>query len=196
MSKYNQEQIKYILDNYLDLPIKRIALNIGGSYTGVMGVLKRNNLTIPKEIREKRKKKNQFRKGCPSFNKGKKQEEFMCSEAIERTKKTRFKKGHIPKNATYNGHERITKDGYIEIRVRLGKYKLKHIAEWEKINGKLPDKHCLWCLDGNKLNTDPNNWELITRRENLRRNVHNHPPEIIRAKKLTNRINKIIKNGK
>jgi hypothetical protein len=29
------------------------------------------------------------------------------------------------------------------------------------VNGPIPPKHVLKCLDGNKLNTDPSNWEAI-----------------------------------
>lgn len=34
----------------------------------------------------------------------------------------------------------------------------------------MPSGHCLWAKDGNSLNTDPDNWELITRKENRIRN--------------------------
>ena len=76
-----------------------------------------------------------------------------------------FKKGHEPHNTKYNGHERITKEGYIEIRIKKGEYRLKHLYNWEQINGKLPKNHCLSCVDGNKQNTDPNNWKIISRAE-------------------------------
>ena len=35
--------------------------------------------------------------------------------------------------------------------------------EWEAVNGPLPKGHALKCLDGNKLNCDPSNWEAIPR---------------------------------
>lgn len=192
--RYNEDQVQFIKDNYLKYPVKKIAEMIGGSYCGVMGVINRSGLEIPKEIRDQRKKSNHFKKGNISYNKGKKQTEFMSKEAIERTKKTRFKKGHTPHNSKYNGAERLTKDGYIEIRVKRGKYRLKHIVEWEKVNGKLPDNHCLKCLDGNKENTNPSNWKLITRIENMYNNSKiNYPKEIIPSlvlvKQIDNQIN-------
>lgn len=191
-SRYTPEQQQFIKDNYLKYPVKTLARMINGSGTGVKGVLNRNNLVIPKEIIEQRKKDSQFLKGSVPANKGKKQHEFMTPEAIEKTKKTRFKKGQLPHNTKYNGYERVTKDGYVEIRVKRGVFRLKHIVEWEKVNGKIPKDHCLWCKNGNKQNTHPSNWELITRKENIYRNVHNQPPEIIRAKKLITLINKNI----
>lgn len=184
------EQIQFINDNYLKIPSKRIADILGRSDTFVREIRKKYDLVIPESIIQKFKRDSQFKKGNISFNKGKKQKDYMSKEAIERTKATRFKKGNEPHNTKYNGHERITKDGYIEIRIKKGKYILKHIHEWEKVNGKIPKGHCLWCLDGNKLNTNPDNWECITRTENLKRNVHYLPNELMRAKKLITRINK------
>lgn len=34
---------------------------------------------------------------------------------------------------------------------------------WEQRHGPIPDGHALKSLDGNKLNTDPSNWELVPR---------------------------------
>ena len=42
----------------------------------------------------------------------------MTPEAIERTKATRFKKGDKPGNHRKVGSERITVDGYIEIKTK------------------------------------------------------------------------------
>lgn len=81
-----------------------------------------------------------------------------------------FKKGNLPHNTKYNGHERISKDGYIEVRIKQGVYRLKHLVNWEAVNGKLPPGYCLRCKDGNVKNTNANNWKLITREENMLRN--------------------------
>lgn len=112
----------------------------------------------------------QFTKGSVSHNKGKR-----CPEGVggrhPNARKTQFKKGQEPHNTQYLGHERITKDGYIEISVaetnpRTGygrRYKHKHVHLWTLKNGPVPEGHALKCLDGNKLNTDPSNWEAIPR---------------------------------
>ncbi|OWK23941.1 hypothetical protein AJ87_26355 [Rhizobium yanglingense] len=39
----------------------------------------------------------------------------------------------------------------------------KHRWLWEKANGPIPEGHVLKCLDGDKTNCDPSNWELISR---------------------------------
>jgi hypothetical protein len=106
-----------------------------------------------------------FEKGEQVWNKGKKMP-FNPNSA-----KTQFKKGHKPLNAKYLGHERITKDGYVEISVTeknphtgaATRYVLKHKYLWEQKNGKVPKGMCLKCIDSNRQNTDPNNWEAIPR---------------------------------
>jgi hypothetical protein len=71
----------------------------------------------------------------------------------------------------YLGHERVSKDGYVEISVGEENpytgyersYVLKHKWLWEKENGKLPKGMRLKCLDDNRQNTDPANWVAIPR---------------------------------
>lgn len=87
------------------------------------------------------------------------------------SEKGRFKKGHQPHNTNYLGHERVSKDGYVEVSVaetnhHTGferRYVLKHRHLWEQVNGPVPAGMALKCLDSNKQNTDPNNWEAIPR---------------------------------
>jgi len=40
---------------------------------------------------------------------------------------------------------------------------IDHSFPGEKQNGQVPDGHCLKCLDGDKTNTDPANWQCIPR---------------------------------
>jgi len=104
-----------------------------------------------------------FVKGETPHNKGKPMPYHPNSAA------TRFKKGNLPHNANYLGHERVSKDGYVEISVdevnpHTGyerRYVLKHRHLWEKANGPIPDGHRLKCLDGDRTNTNPLNWEAI-----------------------------------
>lgn len=106
-----------------------------------------------------------FEKGAVPANKGKKMP-FNPNSA-----RTQFKKGQLPPNAKYLGHERLSKDGYVEVSVKQTnphtgcerRYVLKHKWLWEKQNGPVPKDHCLKCLDGNKANCDPQNWELVPR---------------------------------
>lgn len=103
--------------------------------------------------------------GSVSWNKGKRMP-FNPNSA-----RTQFKKGQLPHNTKYLGHERVSKDGYVEISIdktnpHTGyerRYVLKHVWQWENLHGPVPEGMCLKCLDSNKLNTDPSNWEPIPR---------------------------------
>ena len=192
-TSFTPKQDVFIRENYLNIPVKTMGAMIGKSGTGIRTRLRQLGLKIPKQIVEKRKLESRFSSGHKTFNKGKKQKEWMTPEKIERSKATRFKKGNIPHNTNYNGHERVTKDGYIEVRVVRGKYRLKHLHEWEKVKGPVPDGYCLRCIDGNIKNTNPENWELITRAENMKLNtIHRYPEEIKTSIKLVKKLNRVI----
>lgn len=84
----------------------------------------------------------------------------------------RFRKGERRGEAARNykpiGTERINEDGYLERKVNdampfRSRWQAVHRINWEAINGPVPPGHALKCLDGNKLNTDPANWEAIPR---------------------------------
>lgn len=95
-------------------------------------------------------------------NKGKKMPSHPNS------KRTQFQKGGLPHNTKHLGHERISKDGYVEISVNQEnphtgyerRYVLKHRHLWEQANGRLPEGHFLKCMDSDRTNTDPSNWTL------------------------------------
>lgn len=87
-------------------------------------------------------------------------------------RKTQFKKGGMSgrARALYKpiGSERLCKDGYLERKIHDGmpfqsRWRAVHLIEWEAVNGPMPKGHALKCLDGNRLNTDPANWEAIPR---------------------------------
>jgi hypothetical protein len=116
-----------------------------------------------------------FKKGSTPHNKG----ITMTDEVYQKVAPTMFKKGSEPPNRKYDGHERISKDGYIEIRIRPGKYVAKHRMIWESVNGKIADGMVISFKDRNPLNHDINNLELITRVELMDRNtIHQYPPAL------------------
>lgn len=86
--------------------------------------------------------------------------------------RTQFKKGSRTgrANQVYKliGTERVSKDGYLERKIHDGlplqsRWRAVHLLNWEKQHGPLPKGMCLKCLDGNKRNTDAQNWEAIPR---------------------------------
>lgn len=122
-----------------------------------------------------------FAKQMPGWNKGLKQSDYMSPEMIERTAKTRFKKGQDPHNTVPIGHERITKDGYVEVKVRHLKdgedsknknFELKQRFIYEENFGPIPEGMIVEFLDGDKLNFEPSNLVLRTLKENMLRNSY------------------------
>lgn len=111
-----------------------------------------------------------FAKGSVPHNKG-----VPCAEGKggrhPNARRTQFKKGNEPHNTHYLGHERVSKDGYVEVSVdepnpHTGyerRYVVKHCWLWEKENGPVPEGHALKCLDGNRANCNPSNWIAIPR---------------------------------
>lgn len=83
---------------------------------------------------------------------------------------TRFKPGSAPANRVPLGSERVV-SGYVEVKVaepnphtgHPTRFVQKHRRLWEQANGPVAEGHCLKCLDGDKFNTDPSNWEMIPR---------------------------------
>lgn len=86
--------------------------------------------------------------------------------------RTQFQKGARPHTYRGAGHERVdAKDGYVVMIVEepnpwtgaKTRPVHKHRWLWEQVHGPIPKGFCLKCLDGDKTNTDPSNWELIPR---------------------------------
>lgn len=104
-----------------------------------------------------------FEKGNIPQNKGKK----MSKEVYNKVQTTMFKKGNIPHNYRPVGSERITKDGYIEIKVKdPNKWKLKHRVLWEEINGDIPNDCIIIFKDGDKKNISIDNLIMIKKSVN------------------------------
>ena len=102
----------------------------------------------------------QFMKGCIPPNKGKK--------GIGGWKPTQFKKGNIPVNHKEVGSERITIDGYTEVKVaEPNKWRLKHRMIWEEHHGSIPKGYAVIFADKNQQNFDIHNLMLLNRSQLL-----------------------------
>ncbi|WP_232831620.1 HNH endonuclease signature motif containing protein [Pseudogemmobacter bohemicus] len=105
-----------------------------------------------------------FVKGQTPPNKGKKMPHN------ENSARTQFRKGQRPHTYRGPGHESIdNKDGYVWLIVEetnphtgaATRRVQKHKWLWEKLNGPVPEGHVLKCLDSDKTNCDPSNWEAL-----------------------------------
>lgn len=160
--KYTDEMKQFILDNYK------------GRYNQELADLfnQKFNTNITSRMIKSYKANNKlnsgltgkFRKGQTPHNKGKK----MPKEVYEKVKHTMFAKGSVPPNHRPVGSERISKDGYIEVKVaEPNKWRLKQRVVYEEAKGKIPEGCTIIFLDGNKRNFDIDNLRCITRSELL-----------------------------
>lgn len=110
----------------------------------------------------------QFRKGHKTWNKGMKPSDWLTPEQIERNKANYFHGD--PHNTRPIGSTRISKDGYIEIKVRHVRKNAKqnwvglHRYVWEQCNGEIPEGMIVSFKDGDRTNCDIDNLILIDRR--------------------------------
>jgi hypothetical protein len=113
-------------------------------------------------------KGGQFQKGQVSWNKGKK----MTPEQYAKCSRTMFKKGQQVHNHKEVGSERISVDGYVEIKVaEPNHWRLKHRVIYEQHYGiKLSSNDAIIFVDGNRLNLDIDNLERLSRSELVRLN--------------------------
>ena len=152
----------------------------------------------------------QFVKGQVPHNKGKKWSEFMSEEGQRNSLKTAYKKGNIPANRSEIGTERITKDGYIQVKIQDGKgnrnWIEKHRLVYESAFGKVPKGQKIIFLDGDKTNCSLDNLQVVSDYENL---VLNQNGMYFKNKELTetsvlvakiickeNKLKRQMKNGK
>lgn len=158
--QYTKEQIKFITKN------------VKGRSNKELTEMFNNNFGLDLKISQiKSFKKNhkldsgldgRFKPGHIPFNKGIK---GVYAKGCE---KTWFKKGSTPINHRPVGSERITVDGYTEIKVEEpNKWRLKQQLIWEKYNGPVPKGYVVIFGDGNQHNFNPDNLILVSRQQLL-----------------------------
>lgn len=159
---YTDEMRQFIQDNYKEIYAKELAERFnhefGTDVTAAMMKSYKARYGLNSGLT------GFFSKGQIPHNKGKK----MSTEVYEKAKATMFKKGNVPVNYRPVGSERITKDGYIEIKVKDPRtWKLKHRIIWEEANGPVPKGSAIIMLDGDKTNCELSNLKLVKRSELL-----------------------------
>jgi hypothetical protein len=108
-----------------------------------------------------------FKKGNVPHNKGK------HTPSVGRMVETQFKAGHMPHNTKPIGYERISKDGFIEVKVRekpengRRNFEFKHRWIWEQAHGEIPKGYIITFLDGNPKKCELENLAMISKAENL-----------------------------
>lgn len=81
------------------------------------------------------------------------------------------------------GTERLTKDGYRQRKMHDDmpmhtRWQLVQRVEWEAVNGPIPDGYALKCLNGDRKDCRPSNWEAVPRGVLSRLNEGRHRTQI------------------
>lgn len=201
-SEYERKVItEMFADNYTEIICKKL----NRSYSGVanqallMGLKKSENfrkIELGKQADRLRKLgvKSRFYKGHEPENKGQK----MSSELYEKVKRTMFQKGHTPVNHKPVGTERLTKDGYMEMKIgEPNLWQSLHRMMWEETFGAIPKGMNVQFVTKDKTNLNPWNLELKTKAQNMKKNsYHNYGPDISKAIQLIGALNRQINKRK
>ena len=107
---------------------------------------------------------------------------------------TQFKPGHTPANYMTVGSERVTRDGYVEVKISdtlmpvQRRWRGKHLIIWEAFNKrKVPAGHKVTFADCNKRNFHPSNLLLVSNEEHAvmnKKKLRSIHPELTKAGKL------------
>lgn len=167
---WSTSQLEILLQQYENTANRDLAELIGVTEPAVGAKAHKLGLKKSDEFMRTRSAIGFFQKGFTPHNKGKK----MPDDVYARCKGTMFKKGNIPPQTRHDGAIRLSLDKcgrvYKYIRISKANWKLYSHYVWEPVNGPVPKGMCLWHKDGDTLNSDPDNLELITRKENRLRN--------------------------
>jgi hypothetical protein len=159
--KFSEEEIAWLRDN--------CTMEIGGYHEAFCAQFNRTDITksalhgMRKRMGWRTGRTGHFNKGDAPWSKGKKLGNNPGSA------RTQFRKGERPHTWRGAGHESTDAFGYVWLIVdetnpytgAATRRVQKHKWLWEKENGPVPDGHVLKCLDSDRSNTDPSNWEAV-----------------------------------
>lgn len=184
---WTTHSVKYLREHYADTPAFVFAEKFGCCLSCIYDKARSLGLKKSKAYRSELGRRMassaasaafRFKPGHVSSNKGLRQSEYMTPEAIQRSRATQWKKGHLPHNAKPVGYERTDTDGYVRISVPGHRRMVfKHRWVWEQHNGPIPKGYLICFRDGNRQNCDISNLELVTRSESMRRCYAQVSPE-------------------
>lgn len=183
--KWTDEEKRIVREMYPDHLASEIAAMIGKTVSGVQQMARNMGVRASKErVAETGRRTAQnpnsiaarFKKGHIPETKGKK----MPSEVYEKIRHTMFAKGHVPTNHKPVGSERVSVDGYVEVKVaEPNKWRLKHRVVWEEAHGPIPAGHNVQFRNGNSQDIRLENLFLISKAEQMRdkNSIHARYPE-------------------
>lgn len=135
-----------------------------------------------------------FKPGSVSHNKGK---QGVCG-VHPNSRRTQFQKGHTLNGELPLGTVKLMSNGYLMRKVAQTGYppddwKMESRLVWEAHHGPIPPNHVVHLKDRDPMNVSPDNMELLSRGELVRRfGINALPPEIQQVLRLKGAINRRI----
>ena len=153
---WTEEEKAVLRERYGSIPAEEIAGMLQRSVKSVYQMARLLGLRCPEPYRNEAGKKgsaspevvaHRFMKGHIPANKGKK----MSPEVYVKCSSTMFRKGNITCNTRPVDFERLTKDGYTEVKTaEPNVWKLKHRLIWEQVHGPIPEGCNIQFRNGNR----------------------------------------------
>lgn len=193
---WTKEEIEKLKELFPHESTALVAEKLNCSYTRVANKAFGLKLKKSKEYRQKQIAESgelmrklgvnsRFQNGMTPPNKGKK----MPAEIYQRCQATMFKKGNQPHNTKHDlaisKRWDKTKKPYLFIRIALAKWIPLQRYVWEQYRGPLQPKTKVRFIDGNTLNCNIENLEVVSNADHLRKNsAHRFGPEIFKVIQL------------
>lgn len=166
MRSFRVSEENYIREHYGKTPLSEIAKHLGRRKSTIVQHLKLMGLKLTDEQRKAIHNANKFQPGHVPFNKG--------TRGVMKPNATTFKAGQLPHNTKEDGAISIRqKEGdkpYKFIRIAKAKWVLLHRHVWQQANGPIPAGHLIAFIDGDTMNCELDNLQMITMAENVKRN--------------------------
>lgn len=203
---WTERQINFLRKHYADMTAEEIAVKTSHTKYSVLNMARKLGLKKSREFLQRwghhvnetaGSRRHRFQKGHVPANKGKRMEEYMSEDAIERVRKNQFKKGRLPHNTRDVGTDCVHADGYVYHKTKGGTV-AKHRLIWSQHHGEVPEGYVVAFRDGNRQNCDIGNLYLLSREDNARRRVLEETPEAraMRMGKVRDARNKSIRMDK
>jgi hypothetical protein len=173
MSRWTEDERRILKEMYPHHTAKEVAAVLGKNtssvhnqarFLGVKAAKERLQQAGKELSKTKKSAAARFKKGNTPANKGRK----VSQETYEKIRRTMFQKGHTPVNHKEIGSERVSRDGYVEVKVaEPNKWRHKHRVLWEQANGLIPKGYNIQFRNGDKTDIRLENLYIISRQEQL-----------------------------
>lgn len=160
--KFTPEQIAWLTANRYELNNIEVVKQFNQHFNLNLVTHQVTQACIRRGIKHKT---NGFQKGQTTWNKGLK--------GVNGFSSTKFKKGQVTVNIMPIGTERLTKEGYIDIKIAdPNVWASKHRHIWEQAHGKLNSSQIIVFLSDDKEDFSLSNLALVNRSEMPALNRH------------------------